>query len=115
MKRKMRCLFVCALTAGLFAVNPVKGQTNLTWDPGTARSGTEIFTNTSTSAGSYLFSITTTNTANNVGFWRTVLTVNTGADADLYMSQSSNVTSSTSTHKSEDPGDDTITQPLTAG
>lgn len=38
--------------------------TTLTWDPGTADAGTQVFTNASASGGDYYFKITTQNTAN---------------------------------------------------
>ncbi|MEI2726893.1 MAG: hypothetical protein V9H26_26330 [Verrucomicrobiota bacterium] len=56
--------------------------TTLTWDPGTADLGTQVFTNLSASGGDYFFKITTQNTAN--GAWRTALKV-TGGEANLYL------------------------------
>ena len=56
--------------------------TTLTWDPGTADAGTQVFTNTSASGGDYFFKITTLNTAN--GAWRTALNVTSG-EADVYL------------------------------
>ncbi|MDF7800674.1 BACON domain-containing protein [Pontiellaceae bacterium B1224] len=98
----------------LFTGHSVLAQTNLIWDQGISQSGTEIYSNTDANAGSYLFSITTTNTANNVGFWRTVLNVTSG-EANLYISTNAMISTSNFMEKSENPGHDTIIQPLTAG
>ena len=54
----------------------------LTWDPGTADSGTQVFTNQSPTGGDYFFKITTQNTANSA--WRTALKVISG-EADVYL------------------------------
>ncbi len=56
--------------------------TALTWDPGTADTGTQVFTNASASGGDYYFKITAQNTAN--GAWRTALKVING-EADVYL------------------------------
>jgi hypothetical protein len=56
--------------------------TTLTWDPGTADAGTQVFTNQSASGGDYYFAINTLGTAN--GVWRTALNVQSG-EADLYL------------------------------
>ncbi|RKX41822.1 MAG: hypothetical protein DRP64_10840, partial [Verrucomicrobia bacterium] len=100
--------------AGLFAQSLAVGQTNLTWDPGTTQIGMEVFTNSSTAAGSYLFEITTQTTPNSVGYWRSVLKVDSG-EADLYVSQNIGVATNYYTYRSEQAGSDTIVQALTAG
>ncbi len=55
---------------------------SLTWDPGTADLGTQVFTNLSASGGDYYFKITTLNTANSA--WRTALKVISG-EANAYL------------------------------
>ncbi|MCK4564729.1 MAG: hypothetical protein KAU94_08655, partial [Verrucomicrobia bacterium] len=114
MKRKTGCFFICALFVGLFDPRPVGAQTNLIWDPGTTQSGTEIFTNSSTAAGSYLFSITTQTTPASAGYWRSVLKVESG-EADLYVSQNIGVATNYHTYRSEQTGSDSIMQVLSAG
>ncbi|MDZ8117486.1 BACON domain-containing protein [Pontiella agarivorans] len=104
-------LFVSTQLFMLFTVFSVQAQTPLTWDPGTAQSGTEIYSNTDTNAGSYLFTITTTSTVNNVGYWRSVLTVTSG-EADLYMSTSPSVTTNYYSQKSDTVSNDRITRAL---
>jgi hypothetical protein len=56
--------------------------TTLTWDPGTADAGTQVFTNQSPSGGEYYFKITTQTPANQA--WRSALKVLSG-EADLYL------------------------------
>ncbi|QBG47147.1 hypothetical protein EGM51_06950 [Verrucomicrobia bacterium S94] len=86
----------------------------LTWDPGSTQSGTEVYTHTDTREDSYLFRITTANTPANQGFWRTVLNVSAG-NADLYTDAAANVSPDNREYESELAGSDTIIQPLTAG
>lgn len=70
-------------TNSAYALTAEIGWLNtLTWDPGVADRGTQIYTNTSASGGDYYFKITTQNTAN--GAWRTALRVDSG-EADLYL------------------------------
>jgi len=56
----------------------------LTWDPGTADTGTQVLSNTSTRAGRHSFHINAQ--ATDIGAWKTRLTVATG-EADLYLLQ----------------------------
>ena len=56
----------------------------LTWDPGTAHLGTQVFTNQSPSGGDYFLRITTQNPS--VGAWRTALYVDSG-EADVSIRQ----------------------------
>ncbi len=114
MKRNVVRLFASVLFAGCFVLNAARGQTNLVWDPGTAQGGTEIFTNSSTAAGSYLFAVTTQTTPNSVGFWRSVLKVDSG-EANLYTSTSSSVSTNYYTYRSEETGSDSIVQSLSPG
>ncbi len=58
----------------------------LTWDPGTTQPGTQVYSNHSTTGGSYFFEITTETTAN--GVWRNALNVQSG-QASLYLLQGS--------------------------
>ncbi len=60
--------------------------TGLTWDPGTAHMGTQVFTNTGSGGGNHFFKITTQAAA--VGAWRTALRV-LGGEANLYLRQGS--------------------------
>ena len=60
--------------------------TTLTWDPGTTQPGTQVYTNQSTTGGSYYFEITTQTTAD--GVWRNALNVQSG-QASLYLLQGS--------------------------
>ena len=60
--------------------------TTLTWDPGTTQPGTQVYTNQSTTGGSYFFEITTEATAN--GVWRNALKVQSN-HASLYLLQGS--------------------------
>ena len=60
--------------------------TTLTWDPGTTQPGTQVYTNQSTTGGSYFFEITTEATAN--GVWRNALNVQSN-HASLYLLQGS--------------------------
>ena len=57
---------------------------NLTWDPGTADGGTQIFSNINTRAGRHYFRVLTQGT--DIGAWRTRLTVAAG-DAALFLSK----------------------------
>ncbi|MCX6873863.1 MAG: PA14 domain-containing protein [Verrucomicrobia bacterium] len=57
---------------------------NLTWDPGTAEAGTQVFSNTNTRAGRHYFRVLTQGT--DIGAWRTRLTLAVG-DAALYLSK----------------------------
>jgi len=57
---------------------------DLTWDPGTAEAGTQLFSNTNTRAGRHYFRILTQGT--DIGAWRSRLTLASG-DAALYMSK----------------------------
>ncbi len=54
----------------------------LTWDPGTADAGTQVFTNTNTRAGRHYFHVNAE--ATDIGAWKTRLTVASG-EADLYL------------------------------
>lgn len=54
----------------------------LTWDPGDADAGTQVFSNTNTRAGRHYFHINAQET--DIGAWKTRLTVATGG-ADLYL------------------------------
>jgi hypothetical protein len=60
--------------------------TTLNWDPGTTQAGTQVYSNQSTTGGSYFFEITTETTAN--GVWRNALNVQSG-QAGLYLLQGS--------------------------
>ena len=57
---------------------------DLTWDPGTADAGTQVFSNINTRAGRHYFRILTQGT--DIGAWRTRLTLASG-EAALYMSK----------------------------
>ncbi|MDF7807444.1 hypothetical protein P4E94_08340 [Pontiellaceae bacterium B12219] len=98
----------------IFSVLTTLAQTSLIWDPGTSQTGTEVFVNSDMSAGLHLFEITTTNSANNVGFWRTVLNVESG-EADLYISTSAAITTNSYTEKSDTSGSDWIVRSLSPG
>jgi len=76
----------------------------LAWDPGTADSGTAVFSNTNTRAGRHYFHIVAQ--ATDVGAWKTRLSVAVG-EADLYLRYGS-VPQSTSDfdYKSERAGSD---------
>ena len=81
---------------GVFLPPPAVGSANytlsteigylkqLTWDPGTAHSGTQAYTNTSAIGGDYFFRITTQSPS--VGAWRTALYVDSG-EADVAIRQ----------------------------
>jgi hypothetical protein len=112
--KKQSCIFVFTLLSLLLSGPGAKAQTNLAWDPGIAQAGTEIYVNSDTNAGSYLFSITTTNTANNVGYWRSVLTVTSG-EADLFISTSPAVATNYYTQKSDTTGNDRLVTYLSPG
>lgn len=114
MEKYNRIIRLFTLVICLLVIHTTWAQTNLTWDPGTTQFGTEAYTNPVTDAGSYLFEITTTNTAGNVGYWRTVLTVTSG-EADLYISTSPSVSPISNINKSDTTGNDRITTSLTAG
>ncbi len=87
-------------------------ETVLSWDSGTTQGGTEVYS-TNSPAGQYMFRITTTNTAQSVGYWRTALRITSG-EANLYLRRGALPTLSTNDVKSENAGSDIITQPLTA-
>ncbi|WP_372794583.1 hypothetical protein [Pontiella sp.] len=111
---KMRFSLFVSMQLFLLLTVTVHAQIPLTWDPGTAQAGTEVYSNTDTNAGSYLFTVTTTSTVNNVGYWRSVLTV-TGGEADLYISTSPSITTNSYSQKSDTVGNDRITRAFTAG
>ncbi|MCW1926457.1 hypothetical protein OKA05_28155 [Luteolibacter arcticus] len=75
----------------------------LTWDPGTAETGTAIFSNTNTRAGRHYFKVTTQ--SSDLGGWRSRLTVTSG-EAALYFSKTALPTTSSSTHSSVQTGSD---------
>ncbi len=75
----------------------------LTWDPGVADRGTQVYTNTSASGGDYYFKITTQNTAN--GAWRTALRVTSG-EANLYLRLGSPAQTNSYSHASTRAGSD---------
>lgn len=94
-------------------INTAMAQQSLAWDPGTAPTGSVLFS-TNSAAGQYTFRVTTTNTAQSVGYWRTALRVTSG-EADLYLRRGDLPTLSTNDVKSENSGTDVVTQSLTAG
>ncbi|RKX37179.1 MAG: hypothetical protein DRP64_17585, partial [Verrucomicrobia bacterium] len=108
--KKSLFVFIAVPMLALFA----QAQTNLTWDPGIAQTGTVAFVNSNTNAGLHLFEITTTNTAASVGYWRTVLNVASG-EADLYISTSAGITTNSYVQKSDSPGSDRVVRSLSAG
>ncbi|MFO1476310.1 MAG: hypothetical protein U1F98_06630 [Verrucomicrobiota bacterium] len=71
-----------ASVAGYTLSAELASVTTLTWDPGTADAGTQVFTNKSVTGGDYYFAITTQTTADQV--WRTALTV-VSNEADVYL------------------------------
>lgn len=114
MTKKMNRLFAGVFFACLLIQNLTMGQTPLGWDPGSNQSGTAVYTNSNPSAGNYLFTITTTNTANNVGYWRSVLSVTSG-EADLYISTSPSVATNNYSQKSDTTGSDRLVASLSSG
>ncbi len=79
--------------------------TTLTWDPGTAEAGTQVFTNTNTRAGRHYFRLVTQSA--DVGAWRTRLTMESG-DATLQMIKDGLATTTSYTHRSIQTGSDGV-------
>ncbi|WP_367873923.1 hypothetical protein [Luteolibacter sp. Populi] len=77
--------------------------TTLTWDPGTAETGTAVFSNSNTRAGRHYFKVTTQ--SSDIGGWRTRLTMSSG-EAALYFSKTALPTVASSTHSSVQTGSD---------
>lgn len=77
--------------------------TTLTWDPGTAEAGTNIFSNVNTRAGRHFFKVTTQ--SSDIGGWRTRLMVNSG-EAAIYFSKTTLPTTISSTFSSVQTGSD---------
>lgn len=106
-------LILLTACAGLLADAPAtQAQTALTWDPGTAQTGSEVYTNTSPTATNVLYQVTTQSGA--YGLWRTVLMVDAG-EADIYTSQNSGIATNNYTYYADTAGNDSIVQPFTAG
>jgi hypothetical protein len=76
---------------------------SLAWDPGSAETGTAVFSNTNTRAGRHLFKVTTQ--SSDLGGWRTRLTVTSG-EAALYLSKAALPTTVSSTFRSVQAGSD---------
>jgi len=76
---------------------------DLTWDPGTADGGTEVFTNTNTRAGRHYFRVNTQST--DIGAWRTRLTMTSG-EAAIYLLKTSLPTTGYYSFSSEQAGSD---------
>jgi len=87
--------------------------TELTWDPGTAESGTEVFTNIETNGGAYYFKIITENA--DLAAWRMVVKV-LGGEADLLIREDAlpftNSAAGEDDGSSNQPGDDGLTRYL---
>ncbi len=77
--------------------------TTLTWDPGIAEAGSNVFTNLNTRAGRHFFKVTTQ--SSDIGGWRTRLNVTSG-EAALYFSKTALPTTSSSTFSSAQTGSD---------
>jgi large repetitive protein len=110
--RLLRCVSLLVLWS-VCGLSPVFAQQELDWDLGLSQVGSAVFS-TNAPIGQYMFRITTTNSAQSVGCWRTQLRVTSG-EANLYLRRGSAPTTSTYDLKSDQAGSDGIVQALTAG
>ncbi len=85
----------------------------LSWDLGTAQTGTTAFATNSPATSNCYFTVTTEVTSNSLGYWRTVLDVSSG-EADLYIRKGSLAETNQFDYKSEQIGSDTIVSALVA-
>lgn len=97
MQALLLTFMLCLLTGGAFA------QTDLTWDPGTSNTGTQVYTHPNNAAGQYHFKVVTE--ASVQGGWRTALRVTAG-NANLYLRQGAMATTTEFTFSSTLAGSD---------